>query len=53
LSIIEKIEKVRQELAHLGIEKGFQDPQVIKASQMLDELINQYYKSQLEVQGAS
>jgi len=26
------------------MEKGFQDPEVIKISQSLDELINEYYR---------
>ncbi len=41
---IQKIEKLRMELVELGMEKGFQDPQVIEKSQMLDEVINQYYR---------
>jgi hypothetical protein len=44
VSISEKIEKVRQEMINLGMKKGLQDPQVIKRSQMLNELINQYYR---------
>jgi Spo0E like sporulation regulatory protein. len=41
---IQKIEKARQELNEMGIKKGFQDPEVIAQSRMLDELINQYYR---------
>jgi hypothetical protein len=43
--IIQKIEEIRKELMDLGMEKGLQDPQVIKKSQILDELINQYLAS--------
>jgi len=41
---IQKIEKLRLELVELGMKKGLQDPLVIEKSQMLDELINQYYR---------
>lgn len=44
MNIIKLIEKARGELVELGMKKGFQHPQVIKKSQMLDELINQYYR---------
>lgn len=43
-STIQKIEKARDELIELGTKRGFQDPKVIEKSQMLDELINQYYR---------
>jgi hypothetical protein len=43
-SIIQKIEKARKELIEIGTKKGFQNKQVIEKSQMLDELINQYYR---------
>jgi len=51
--ITKRIEKAREELVELGMKKGFSHPQVIKKSQMLDELINQYYRSQIEVKAAS
>ncbi|MEQ8175344.1 MAG: aspartyl-phosphate phosphatase Spo0E family protein [Syntrophomonadaceae bacterium] len=38
-----KVEKVRAKLVKLGMEKGFQDPGVIKLSQALDRLINKIY----------
>lgn len=44
MNIMRKIEEVRHELIELGMKKGFQDPQVISKSQLLDELINQYYR---------
>ena len=44
MNIAMRIEKVREELVDMGIRIGFQDPQVIEKSQMLDELINQYYR---------
>jgi len=47
--IIQKIEEIRKELMIFGVKNGFQDPQVIKTSQMLDELINQYYRVTLDV----
>lgn len=43
-STIQRIEKARDELIELGIKRGFQDPKVIEKSQILDELINQYYR---------
>ena len=46
MDISQRIEKARKELVDLGMAKGFQDPQVIKKSQMLDELINQYYRTE-------
>jgi len=44
MDIIRKIEELRTELQKLGSEKGFQDVQVIKVSQILDELITRYYR---------
>lgn len=44
MNIMMRIEEVREELNEIGLKKGFQDPQVIKKSQLLDELINQYYR---------
>lgn len=51
--INQRIEKARKELIELGMEKGFQDPQVIRKSQALDELINRYYRAEVEVKVAS
>lgn len=45
MSIIERIEKTRAEMVDLGMRKGLQGPQVIVKSQVLDELINQYYRA--------
>lgn len=53
MDIIQRIENARKELVELGMEKGFQDPQVIKKSQMLDELINQYNRVPREFKVAS
>lgn len=44
MNIIHRIEELRLELNALGAEKGLKDPQVIKLSQRLDKLINEYYK---------
>lgn len=44
MNLVKKIERLREELNKLGLEKGFKDPQVIKLSQRLDVLINIYYK---------
>lgn len=41
---VQKIEKARRDLNEMGIRKGFQDPEVLAQSRMLDELINQYYR---------
>ncbi|MEN6388886.1 MAG: aspartyl-phosphate phosphatase Spo0E family protein [Syntrophomonas sp.] len=43
MDVINRIEKLRLELHRLATEKGFQDPQVIEVSGILDELINEYY----------
>jgi len=43
-NIVQKIERARMELIEIGMKKGFQNAQVIEKSQMLDELINQYYR---------
>jgi len=43
-NIVQKIERERKELIEIGMKKGFQNAQVIEKSQMLDELINQYYR---------
>lgn len=44
MNIVIRIEKAREELIKIGNEKGLQDPLVIKQSEVLDELINQYYR---------
>lgn len=43
MELSQKVEKVRAKLVKLGMEKGFQDPRVIKLSQALDSLINKLY----------
>lgn len=53
---VQKIEKLRQDLIDIGVKRGFQDPQVMEKSRMLDELINQYYRipqQSAEVKAAS
>lgn len=40
----EKIEQTRLQLHDLVASKGLQHPEVIRKSQLLDRLINQYYK---------
>lgn len=45
MKLIRKVERVRANLVELGMEKGLQDPAVIKLSQALDRLINKMYKS--------
>ena len=42
MNIILMIEELREELIKNGMDKGFQDPQVILISKKLDALINQY-----------
>lgn len=39
----QKVEEVRRKLIKLGMEKGFQDPGVIKLSRALDRMINKIY----------
>ncbi|MEN6350979.1 MAG: aspartyl-phosphate phosphatase Spo0E family protein [Syntrophomonas sp.] len=48
MNIIKRIEDLRYELVRLGALKGFQDPEVIKLSQRIDDLINRYYHITLE-----
>ncbi|AHF06777.1 aspartyl-phosphate phosphatase Spo0E family protein [Desulfitobacterium metallireducens] len=36
------IEEVREELIQLGANKPFTDPEVVKISQELDQLLNEY-----------
>jgi hypothetical protein len=43
MSIVQIIEKLRNELVELGTIRGLQDPEVIRLSQKLDEYINDYY----------
>lgn len=43
MNLQQKVEKIRTRLVKLGMEKGFQDPRVIKLSQSLDRLVKQYY----------
>ncbi len=49
LKIIKLIENKRKILIELGMDKGFQDPQVIKTSQEVDDLIVQYYRLEEEL----
>lgn len=51
MKIADRIEIFREELIELGMEKGFQDPAVIKKSQQLDKLINQYYNVKVSTRG--
>lgn len=53
MNIILMIEELREELIKNGMDKGFQDPQVIMISEKLDDLINQYYRITSEVKIAS
>ena len=38
------IEEMRRELLHLGKRKPLTDPEVVKLSQRLDRLLNEYYR---------
>jgi hypothetical protein len=42
--LIAEIEKLRAQLHVQGICRGLQDNDVLKQSEMLDNLINQYYR---------
>ena len=42
--LIGEIEKLRAQLHAQGICRGLQDNDVLKKSEMLDNLINQYYR---------
>ncbi len=48
MSIVANIEKSRGELNKLGIGKDLQDSKVIRMSQSLDKLINEYYQNTQE-----
>lgn len=43
MELSQKVEKIRAKLVKLGMEKGFEDPGVIRLSQTLDRLINKVY----------
>ncbi|HWP97717.1 MAG TPA: aspartyl-phosphate phosphatase Spo0E family protein [Syntrophomonadaceae bacterium] len=43
MDVVERIEELRIILNKLGEAKGLQDPEVIRISQILDEMINTYY----------
>jgi hypothetical protein len=49
--LLEQMELLRKTMVQLGLERGFQDPEVLFCSQKLDELHNQLMK--LESQGAN
>lgn len=40
--LLDKIEKIRDEMMQLALQKGFQDKEVIVLSQQLDKLLNKY-----------
>ncbi|CAA7602373.1 Aspartyl-phosphate phosphatase Spo0E-like [Acididesulfobacillus acetoxydans] len=40
-----RIERLRRKLNKSGGERGFKDPKVIRMSQELDQLLNQYYEA--------
>jgi len=42
--ILNRIEELRQKLHELGMAKGLADPEVLAASQMLDAVLNEYYR---------
>lgn len=44
MDIVKKIEALRSELHRIVAEKGFQNPEVLRLSQALDKLINEYYR---------
>lgn len=51
MDVMQRIEELRILLDRLGKEKGFQDLEVIKISQNLDELINKYYQLTIKQSG--
>jgi hypothetical protein len=42
--LLKPIEETRQELNQLGKRKPLTDPEVVKLSQKLDRLLNEYYQ---------
>ncbi|AHF07494.1 aspartyl-phosphate phosphatase Spo0E family protein [Desulfitobacterium metallireducens] len=46
--LLQFIEEMRRELNHLGVEKPLTDPEVVRLSQRLDILLNQYQNQQYE-----
>lgn len=41
--LLEDIELLRKSMENMGMDKGLNDPDVIKLSQELDKLLNKYY----------
>lgn len=46
--VLNKIEKMRKQLRELEKNKGLLDKQVLRKSEELDELINEYYRLHLK-----
>lgn len=44
MELNQKVEKIRAKLVKMGMEKGLRDPQVIKLSRTLDQLIKEAYQ---------
>lgn len=45
----EETERLRDELHNIAIKKGINSPETIRASQLLDIKVNEYYRSQRQV----
>lgn len=44
MELIDEIEQKRREMEDLSLEKGLGAPEVLKVSEELDQLLNQYLK---------
>ncbi|MDF2636074.1 MAG: Sporulation stage 0, Spo0E-like regulatory phosphatase [Pelosinus sp.] len=45
----EETERLREELHEVAIKKGLNSPEAIRASQLLDINVNEYYHHQIQV----
>ncbi|WP_423991325.1 Spo0E family sporulation regulatory protein-aspartic acid phosphatase [Mesobacillus sp.] len=48
-NLLMTIESYRQEMIKLGVASGFNSPETIKISQMLDQLIIKYQQMQVQL----
>jgi hypothetical protein len=45
IKLLKRIEGLREKLNDIGLTRKLIDPEVIRVSQQLDKLINQYYRT--------
>lgn len=49
----EETERLRDQLHNIAIKKGISSPETIRASQLLDSKVNEYYRYQRQVTSLS